>query len=337
MADARFYRTSPALAFDAALALACAEPFRGDGRPIARAADSGEADLSDAVVFIDDKARADAFDAPEVGLVLTTLALASKLAGSFPVATLEAPRLGFGRLVEALHSERGFDDFSGSAAIFDAGASAHQSAVIASGAKIGEGASIGPNVVIGPGVEIGARSRIEAGASIVCALIGADVLVKAGARIGQAGFGFVPAPGGLVRVPQIGRAIVGDGAEIGANACVDRGTLGDTVIERCAKIDNLVQVAHNVRIGAFSVLAAQAGVSGSTTIGRGAMLGGKAGLADHLTVGDGARIAAAAGVMHDVPAGERWGGLPARPMRQWFRETATLAKLALRGRSNDAD
>ncbi|MBY0421452.1 MAG: UDP-3-O-(3-hydroxymyristoyl)glucosamine N-acyltransferase, partial [Parvularculaceae bacterium] len=128
---------------------------------------------------------------------------------------------------------------------------------------------------------------------------------------------------------------IGDDVEIGANSCVDRGALGDTVIESGAKIDNLVQIAHNVRIGANSVLAAQTGISGSTTLGRGVMMGGKVGLADHLVIGDGVQIAAGSGVMHDIPKGERWGGSPARPMRQWFRETATLAKLAKVRKSDD--
>ncbi len=337
MVDARFFTTVAPLSLEAALSLAGARLERGTAEPIRRVCALDDDDLSSAAIFIEDKARASAFRERNVGLVLTTPALAAMLGGAFPIATLPAPRLGFARVAGALHQERDFADTSGGAPTIGAGASIHPTAVIAAGARIGAGAAIGPFAAIGPGVVIGSHTRVGAGACIVCALIGADVLVKAGARIGQSGFGFVPGPEGLVPMPQLGRTIVGDGAEIGANACIDRGALGDTVIEAGAKIDNLVQVAHNVRIGTNSVLAAQAGVSGSTTIGKGAMLGGKAGLADHLTVGDGAQIAAAAGVMHDIPAGERWGGLPARPMRQWFRETATLAKLALRGKSIDAD
>lgn len=335
MVDARFYETAPALAYDAALAIAGAAPFRGGGGAISRVGNADDADLVDAAIFIDDKKRATGFDDRGAALILTTSAIAADAPGA--VATLASPRIGFARLADALHKERGFEDTSGGAPSIHPTARVHRSAIVAAGARIGAGAEIGPLAAIGPGVEIGPRTRIGPGATVVCAVIGADVLIKAGARIGQAGFGFVPGPDGLVRMPQLGRAVIGDGAEIGANSCVDRGALGDTVIEAGAKIDNLVQVAHNVRVGASSVLAAQAGVSGSTTIGKGAMLGGKAGLADHLTVGDGAQIAAAAGVMHDIPAGERWGGTPARPMRQWFRETATLAKLAMRGKSDNAD
>lgn len=336
MPDVRFFDTAPAISFDAALALAGATLLHAAGAPIARVAATDEHDLTGAVVFVDDKALAAGFKA-HAGLVLTRESLASLIAGESPVATLAAPRIGFARLAAALHRERTFVDDAGGPTDIDRSAKVHPTAVIARGAKIGADVEIGPYAVIGPGVVIGARTRVGSGVTIMCALLGADILVKSGARIGEAGFGFVPGPEGLVKMPQLGRAVIGDGAEIGANACVDRGALGDTVIEANVKIDNLVQIAHNVRVGASSVIAAQAGVSGSTKIGRGAMLGGKAGLADHLTVGDGAQVAAAAGVMHDIPAGERWGGSPARPMRQWFRETATLAKLAMRGKSKDAD
>jgi UDP-3-O-[3-hydroxymyristoyl] glucosamine N-acyltransferase len=337
MPDARFFETAPAIALDAAVSLTGATLARGAGGSILRAAGADEPDLAGAVIFLDNKTHVEAFDGRIAGLILTTLALAPAIKGGSPVATLAVPRLGFAKLADALHRERGFCDQTGTKAKIHPSATIHPSAVIAAGAVVGPGAEIGPCAAIGPGVEIGARTRVGAGATIVCALIGADAVVKAGARIGQSGFGFVPSPEGLVKMPQLGRAIIGDGVEIGANACVDRGALGDTVIEAGAKIDNLVQIAHNVRVGASSVLAAQVGVSGSTRIGKGAMLGGKAGLADHLAIGDGAQIAAAAGVMHDIPAGERWGGSPARPMRQWFRETATLAKLAMRGKSKDGD
>ncbi|GAB4521855.1 MAG: hypothetical protein Kow00133_09080 [Amphiplicatus sp.] len=131
--------------------------------------------------------------------------------------------------------------------------------------------------------------------------------------------------------------IVGDDVEIGANATVDRGALGDTVIGDGVKIDNLVQIGHNVRIGPFAVIAAQVGISGSCVIGARAMLGGKVGLADHVTVGDDAQIAAGSGVMRDIGPGEKWGGYPARPFRTWFRETATLSKLAEKTRRKAED
>lgn len=202
--------------------------------------------------------------------------------------------------------------------------------VVGAGARIGRGAHIGANTVIGPGVAIGRDCLISANVSIFCALVGDRVKILAGARIGEAGFGATVGPKGLVDIPQLGRAILQDGVTIGANSCVDRGAFDDTVVGENTKIDNLVQIAHNVRVGRNCVMAAHTGISGSVTIGDGSQLGGRVGIADHINIGAGARLGAAAGVMKDVPPGETWGGFPARPMRVWLRETAWLTQKASR-------
>jgi UDP-3-O-[3-hydroxymyristoyl] glucosamine N-acyltransferase len=200
-------------------------------------------------------------------------------------------------------------------------------AVIGPGAEIGAGAVIGVNAVIGPNVRIGRDSTIGAGATVFCALIGDRVIIHAGAHVGQDGFGFAMGPRGHMKVPQIGRVIIQDDVEIGAGATVDRGANRDTVIGEGTKIDNLVQIAHNVVIGRHCVIAAQVGVSGSCTLEDFVAIGGQAGLAGHLHIGAGAQIAAAAGLMDDVPAGGRWAGMPARPAREWWKDVANVKKL----------
>jgi UDP-3-O-[3-hydroxymyristoyl] glucosamine N-acyltransferase len=201
-------------------------------------------------------------------------------------------------------------------------------AFVGAGAEIGSGTLIAPNAVIGPGVRIGRNCAVGPGASISHALIGDRVIVHAGARIGQDGFGYLPGMSGHEKVPQVGRVIVQDDVEIGANTTIDRGAMRDTIIGEGAKIDNLVQIGHNVTIGRHAIIVSQTGISGSAVIGDFAMLGGQVGVGDHLTVGDGAQIAARGGVMSNVPPGVKWGGFPARPARTWLREKLIVSKLA---------
>ena len=203
--------------------------------------------------------------------------------------------------------------------------------VIGPGVAVGAGTEIGAHAVVGPGVQIGRGCRIGANSTLGFALIGDGVRVLAGAVIGEEGFGVTAASTGALDMPQLGRVILQDGVTVGANACIDRGAYDDTVIGENTKIENLVQIAHNVVIGRNCVLAAHTGISGSVTVGDGAMFGGRAGIADHVDIGAGARIAAAAGVMKSVPPGEVWGGSPARPLRKWMRETAWLGRQAEKG------
>src|SRR3954464_1393620 len=219
-------------------------------------------------------------------------------------------------------------------------------AVVDPTARIGEGTEIGAGVVVGAGVQIGRRCRIAPNAVIddrvmigddtvigACAslshcLIGNRVSIYPGVRIGQDGFGFAMDPAGFVRVPQLGRVIVEDDVEIGANTTIDRGAGPDTVIGRGSMIDNLVQIGHNVQLGASCVVVAQAGISGSTRLDNHVVLAGQAGVAGHLTLGAGARVAAQSGVMRDVPAGQEVCGSPALPIKQFFQQVATLARLS---------
>jgi UDP-3-O-[3-hydroxymyristoyl] glucosamine N-acyltransferase len=195
-------------------------------------------------------------------------------------------------------------------------ASVDPSAILHAGVVVGPGVEIGPdcvlfpNSVLYPGTRLGARVRVHAGASI-----------------GGDGFRYHPTPTGLLKIPHVGGVRIGDDAEIGANACIDRGMLGDTVIGCGAKIDNLVQVGHNCTIGDHAVLVSQVGLSGSVEVGRGAILAGQVGVKDHVRIGDGARLGARAAVHADIPSGETWLGEPARPLREAMRVYAALKYL----------
>jgi UDP-3-O-[3-hydroxymyristoyl] glucosamine N-acyltransferase len=222
----------------------------------------------------------------------------------------------------------------------------HPSAVIDSEALIGENVSIGACASIGPGVKIGNGTTIGPGSAILkntiigqnCILypnvtvmdgvkIGDRVILHSGVVIGSDGFGFVPHGGGLHKIPQIGTVVLGDDVEIGSNSCIDRAAFGETVVGNGTKIDNLVQLGHNVRIGQYTVIASQAGISGSTTVGSGVKIGGQAGFAGHLDIGSGSSIGAQAGVTKDVPGGETVSGYPAKNHMKAMRLEAALRSL----------
>ncbi|NQV43836.1 MAG: UDP-3-O-(3-hydroxymyristoyl)glucosamine N-acyltransferase, partial [Rhodospirillales bacterium] len=220
--------------------------------------------------------------------------------------------------------------------------STHPSAQIDSSATVGSGVKIGPNVVVSDGVEIGDGTEIGANTTICsgvkigencrvfpnvtlqCCLIGDRVILHPGVRIGQDGFGFAMAATGHLKVPQLGRVMIEDDVEIGANSTIDRGTGPDTIIAHGCKIDNLVQIGHNAQLGSDCIIVAQTGISGSTQLGNFVAMGGQVGIAGHLTIGDGVQIAAQSGVMRSVNPGEKIGGSPAQPMSEWMRSISMI-------------
>ena len=201
-------------------------------------------------------------------------------------------------------------------------------AVVGRNAEIGHGTRLGSGCHIGRGVTIGAHCEIGAGAHVAFAHLGDNVRIMPGAVIGAPGFGFASNASGHTSIPQLGRVIVQDQVEIGANSTIDRGALGDTVIGEGSKIDNLVQIGHNTVIGRHCVIAGKVGIAGSARLGDFVIVGGAAGIGDHAVIGDGARIAALSGVWGTLEGGQDYGGMKARPVREWQREMLLLSKLA---------
>ncbi len=288
----------------------------------------------DDVSFLDNRRYLPALAATRAGAVIVRPELAARVpAGSVALVTAE-PYLGWARVAALFHPEPPAQAGAHPTAVVDAAARVDAAAeigplaVMAAGAEIGPRCRIGPGAVIGEGVVLGADCRIGAHASLSHALLGARVYIYPGARIGQEGFGFATTPAGFVTVPQLGRVILEDDVEIGANTTIDRGSAQDTVIGAGSRLDNLVQIGHNVRLGRCCVIVAQAGISGSTVLEDFVLVGGQAGLTGHLRIGRGARIGAQAGVMADVPAGAEVVGSPAMPVREFFRQVATLRRLA---------
>lgn len=211
-----------------------------------------------------------------------------------------------------------------------AGAGVGPGAVIAAGAEIGPGSYIGALCTVGERSRIGSDCLLHPGVHVGHdVLIGDRVIVHSGCVIGADGFGFARGPDGPQKIAHLGRVVIGADVEIGANSTVDRGTLGDTVIGDQTKIDNLVQVGHNVRIGRGCLIAGQAAIGGSTVLEDGVTLAGNAALSDHITVGAGAVIGGLSGVSKDVPAGEIWFGTPAVPQRAFARRQYLLGRLEL--------
>jgi UDP-3-O-[3-hydroxymyristoyl] glucosamine N-acyltransferase len=299
---------------------------------------AGPSDLT----FFEHRRFADAAAATHACACMTTALLARHLPPQVVALIVRDPYRSFVTVARALfpHSLRPpsfakAGSVSGAhiepSARLEAGVTVDPGAVIGAGAEIGAGTVVGPNAVIGPEVRIGRDSAIGANAVIANALIGDRVIVHPGCNIGQDGFGFVMSAQGHLKVPQVGRVIIQDDVEIGAGTTIDRGAVRDTVIGEGTKIDNMVQIGHNVSIGRHCILVSQVGIAGSSTLEDFVVLGARAGVKDHVTIGEGSQIAATSNVNDDVPPGSRWGGTPAKPLKQWFREVTTLARLARDG------
>jgi len=332
MPDPRFFDSlGPASLSELARAGAAelADAALGD-RAISRAAPLDSAD-AEAITFFSDAKRKDTAGATQAGACFVRPEHKDFLPATCAALVTKHPQAAWAAAANRLHAPRRHEPSASAIhpeAELEEGVLLSLNVTVGQGARIGRGTRIGPGAVIGPGVLIGRDCVIGPNAVIGFALLGDRVSVSAGAVLGEAGFGAAVGPRGMVDMPQLGRVVIQDNVTIGANSCVDRGAFADTTVGENTKIDNLVHVAHNVRVGRNCVLAAYTGLSGSTIVGDGVAFGGKAGVADHLNIGSGASIGAAASVFKDVPEGETWTGFPARPLKRWLRETAWLSRMA---------
>jgi UDP-3-O-[3-hydroxymyristoyl] glucosamine N-acyltransferase len=330
MPDPRFFEDLGPVDLADLAAMADAELRDGSAgkTPIRAAAPLGRA-VSGDVAFLSDRRYLAELAETKASACFLTEAQAAMVPASCAALITSEPQAAWSRAAARLHRPWRFgagDPQVHSTAELEEGVSLSPGVVVGRHVRIGRDTVVGPNTVIGPGVAIGRGGLIGANVSIGFALIGDNVRILSGAVVGESGFGVAAGRTGAIDIPQLGRAILQDGVTVGANSCIDRGAWDDTVVGENTKIDNLVQVAHNVRLGRSCALAAHTGISGSVQVGDGVQFGGRAGIADHVKIGDGARIAAAAGLMRDIPAGETWGGFPAMPARQWMRQVAWLAK-----------
>ena len=288
------------------------------------------------VSFLDNRRYAAALEATSAGAVVVHPGMLARVPpGTVPIVTTE-PYAGWARVAALFHPEPPVRPgvhptaaVAGDARV-DASAEIGAFALVEAGAEVGARCRVGPYAAIGQGVVLGPDCRVGAHASLSHAVLGARVHVHPGARIGQEGFGFASTGTGFLSVPHLGRVVLGDDVEVGANTTIDRGSTGDTVVGAGSRLDNLVQIGHNVRLGRCCVVVAQVGIAGSTVLEDFVQVGGQAAIAGHIRIGHGARIGAQAGVMSDVPPGAALVGSPAQPRHEFFRQVATLKRMARR-------
>lgn len=293
-------------------------------------ANAGRGDIT----FFEDKKLIEQFKSSKASVCLVSAKMAEQTPEGMIALITDKPHQAFVKTISIFYPNSDKTQTTQTTtSLIDETATIEEGAIIEAGAIIGKEAIIGRGTRIASGAVIGYRCHIGRNcmvgpnAVLTHSLLGNNVTIHAGAAIGQDGFGYIMGAGGHKKVPQIGRVIIQDNVEIGANTTIDRGALADTIIGEGTKIDNLVQIGHNVVIGCHAVIVSQTGISGSCKIGNYVVMGGQTGAVGHIEIGDGAQIAASSNVHKSVPAKARYGGTPAKPMKQWFKEIIAVEKM----------
>jgi UDP-3-O-[3-hydroxymyristoyl] glucosamine N-acyltransferase len=295
------------------------------------------------VSFLDNRRYASALETTLAGAVIVHPDMEHRVPSSAVPLVTKTPYEGWARVAQLFHPVPPLTPgihptaYVDPDAVVDATAEIGPFAFVGARAQIGARCILGPHATISSGVVIGKDSRIGSHVSVSHALVGARVVLHPGARIGQEGFSFAHTRSGFLTIPQLGRVIVEDDVEIGANSTVDRGSTQDTVLGAGSRLDNLVQIGHNVRLGRCCVIVAQVGISGSTVLGDFVQVGGQAAMAGHLRIGDRARIGAQAGVISHVPDDAILLGSPAQSRQQFFRQVSILRRIASRRPNEQGD
>jgi len=336
MANPRFFDNSGPLSLTDLADIAKAEIHRGDAQGSFQDVQPLQKATAHDISFLENKLYVKAYETSKAGACLIEPAFIERAPNTMALLVTDEPYRAYARVAQAFYPSSCFPKVNMMSihknADIDPSARIGNNCTIDSGVRIeanveiGSGCSIGANTTLKQGVSIGESCHIGENTTVQFATIGNGCVLHAGVRIGQDGFGFAPGTEHL-KVPQLGGVRIGDNVDIGANTCIDRGAGPDTVIGDGTKIDNLVQIGHNVEIGAGCLLAAMSGVSGSTKVGNYVMIGGAASIAGHLTIGNGAKIAGRSGVMRDIASGETVAGYPAFPAKEYWRQVAALKRL----------
>lgn len=347
MVDERFFTHAGPLALRDMVALTGATLSVAGGAAADEARSFGqvaplETATADDISFFDNVKYLEAFAASKAGACFVRPKFVNRAPHGMVLLVTDEPYYAFALTSAKLYPEPDFTPVVSAlahiavSARLGKGVRVDPGAVIGEHVAIGDGCWIGANTVIGDHVVIGEGSRIGANCTLSHCLLGKYAVLHRGVHIGQDGFGFAPSKRGVVKVPQLGRVVIGAHVEIGSGTCIDRGAGPDTTIGNHTKIDNLVQIGHNVQIGNYVFIAAQTGIAGSSQVGDGAMLGGQTGISGHLSLGAGVKLIAQSGVMHNLAAGGTYGGSPAVPAREWHRQTLALGKLSSKDKADEA-